>query len=314
MMQSGPIPKVIRGVGTLLRTITKNAASIDSENARLTSRLLDSLRAGGGSDRQGSNLLREKTESIARVRTAVASRIGQLEAEINGIAQDLMAKLEADLRERVAAFGKAQSADFLQRQKQPSRASWRCNTLPLRSELEAALSETLADLQAKLGALQERAAQDLNATSGRASSALGAAIEGGPLPFRQLSPALGPLSEMVAVDPDSPVWPQWWAKPMSPDERAEHLREVIGTEFGTIIEKLTASAKREAGELAASILGHFRVVMLAPLESWSETLDSLAEAAHGENAATVLESHLASYRKRQEEYQAVTAALQSGAV
>jgi GTP-binding protein EngB required for normal cell division len=314
MMQSGPIPRVIEGVGTLLRTMAKNSRSIDSENALLAARLLDGQRVTGGSDRAALTALRDKTEVIGKLMSEVDTRIGRLDDEISGLTRELMTRLREELATRVAAFGKAQSADFLQRQKQSSRPSWRCNTLPLRSELETVLSEALTNLQASFGILQENTAQELHAMMSRASDALGATVEGGLLPFRQVSPSLAPLSEMVAVDPDSPVWPQWWAKKMSADERATHLREVIDTEFATIIDKLLGSAEREAKELAVAILSHFRLVMLAPLESWREALKALAEAAGSENSGAALEALRADYQARQDAYHAVMRALRSGAV
>ncbi|HEY7643965.1 MAG TPA: dynamin family protein [Hyphomicrobiales bacterium] len=314
MMQSGPIPRIIEGVGTLLRTIAKNAGSIDSENARLISRLLDGSRAGGESGAEGVRLLRDRSGVIGRVGAEVEARIGKLESEIRGLIEESVGKLHADLTQRVAIFSKAQGADFLQRQKQSARPTWRCNTLPLRSELEAVLSLTLGELQAKLGDLQERAALDLQAIAEQAAADLGATIEAGPLPFRSLSPSLAPLSEMVAVDPDSPVWSQWWSKRMSADARATHLRKVIETEFAAIIDKLVASAEREAGELTAALLSHFRIVMLAPLESWRDRLKVLIEVTGGEDAAIALERQLAGNRMRQDRYNAVMTALQSGAI
>jgi hypothetical protein len=297
-----------------LRTIAKNAGSIDSENARLISRLLDGSRAGGESGAEGVRLLRDRSGVIGRVGAEVEARIGKLESEIRGLIEESVGKLHADLTQRVAIFSKAQGADFLQRQKQSARPTWRCNTLPLRSELEAVLSLTLGELQAKLGDLQERAALDLQAIAEQAAADLGATIEAGPLPFRSLSPSLAPLSEMVAVDPDSPVWSQWWSKRMSADARATHLRKVIETEFAAIIDKLVASAEREAGELTAALLSHFRIVMLAPLESWRDRLKVLIEVTGGEDAAIALERQLAGNRMRQDRYNAVMTALQSGAI
>ena len=314
MMQSGPIPKIIEGVGSLLRTIAKNAGSIDNENARLTSRLLDGLRTGGESGAEGLRLLQDRSGVIGRVSAEVDARIGELESEIRGLIEEFIVKLRADLTQRVALFSKAQGADFLQRQKQSARPTWRCNTLPLRSELEAVLSLALGDLQARLGDLQERAALDLQAIAAQAAADLGATVEAGPLPFRPLSPSLAPLSEMVAVDPDSPVWSQWWSKRMSADARATHLRKVIDTEFAAIIDKLVASAEREAAELTAALLSHFRIVMLAPLESWRDRLKILTDAATGEDAAAALEKQLAGHRMRQDRCNAVTTALQSGAI
>ena len=313
LMQSGQIPKIIGGVEGVLFTIAKNTNAIASEHARMVARVLEGLVGSPNLHQEGLTSLRGRAGKIKEVETEAGARIDRLEAEIRGLSQAMSVRLRNRLPALVASFAEMSSLELLESCKQAKGVPWRCNTLQLRSDLEAELSDSLNRLQDDMSVLQENTARDLHGILGRAAGDLGVTMVCGPLPFRGLSPSMAPLSGMVAVDPDSPVWAEWWSRTMPADERAKHLRTVIEAEFGGVCEQLAAAAERESGDLAAYLLDHFRIVMSAPLRSWHERVEGLIEAVEGTSAAAALEADLAECRDRQAKYAALVAAMKAGA-
>ena len=311
LMLSGSIPSAMKGIEALLTTIAKNAEAVAARNVALTSELIEALHSGGETKQKVTRRLRDKAATIRHLEAEGEARIVRLEAEIDGLVKDLSAELRGNLDKHVAAFGEAQSRDFLERDKQRNKGAWRCNTLPLRCELEAELSNALKAAQTRIGALQEGAAKDLQDMMGCAASDLEASTACGPLPFRQLSPSLAPLGEMVAVDSDNPAWAQWWSQPMAADERARRLRTAIETEFGGISERLVGTVEEEIKRLATAVLGHFRIVMFAPMEDWRRKLEAHAGAAEDADTQRLLESDLAYERMLLENCGALLAEFQT---
>jgi GTP-binding protein EngB required for normal cell division len=312
LMQSGQIPKVIGGVAGVLSTIAKNAEAIAGEHARIVSGLLQRL-AEGPDQQQHLSSLRGRARKTKQIETEVGARIDRLESDMHRLAQDLSAAARNKLRGVVTAFAEISSLELLRSSKQARGVPWRCDTLRLRSDLEAEMSGSLNLLQAHMSLLQENAAEDLHGILRRAAGDLGVTMVCGPLPFRDLSPSMAPLGGMVAVDPDSPVWGQWWSRPMPTEARAEHLRTVIEAEFGAISEQLAAAADREVRDLSAYILDHFRIVISAPLKGWHGRVEGLIDAIAGPSAATALQADLQDSRDRQAKYGALATALTSGA-
>lgn len=311
LMQSGQIPKVIGGVGGVLITIAKNAAAISGAHALMVSGL--SAKPGDSPDfRDALGSLRGRAETIGRVESELGARIDRLGTEIRGLSQELSARLRNKLRALVASFADTSCQDLLESFKQAKGVPWRCNTLQLRCDLEAELSASLNLLQAHMSALQESAARDLHGILGRASGELGVTLVCGPLPFRDLSPSMASLGGMVAVDPDSPVWSEWWSQVMPADARAAQLRAAIEAEFGEICEQLATAAEREAGDLTAYILAHFRIVTSAPLKEWREKVEGLMQTVQSAGAAAALETDLRDCQDRRTRYGALVTALKSG--
>jgi GTP-binding protein EngB required for normal cell division len=312
LMQSGPIPKIIGGVEGVLITIAKNAEVIAVEHAQMVAGLLERLAADQNIQEELFSLL-GRADKIKQIENEVGARIDRLETEMHRISQDQLAKWRNRLSTLVTSFAQISSLELLESSKQANAAPWRCDTLWLRCDLEAEMSDSLNLLQAEISALQENAAQDLHGILNRAAGDLGVTMICGPLPFRRLSPSLAPLSGMVAVDPDSPVWAEWWSRTMPADERAKHLRAVIEAEFGGICGQLVEAAEREVSDLTAYMLNHFRIVMSAPLKSWHSRVEGLIEASEGASAAEALRANLSECRDRQTKYAALVTAMKSGA-
>ncbi len=309
LMQSGPIPKLIDGVQGVLTTVAMTAKAIASEHARMVSGL-----AATPPPRDGLLSLRNRADSLKKVEGELEARIDRLEADIHSLSRDWLVGLRNRLRAVVASFAETSGLELLEsRKKQTKNIAWRCNTLQLRCDLEAEMSQSLDRLRTELAALQENAARDLHGISSRSAGDLGVALVCGPLPFRNLSPSLASLGGMVAIDPDSPVWAEWWSRTMPDGERVTHLRAVIEAEFGGICGQLADAADREVGDLTAFILAHFRVVMSAPLKGWHARLERLIEAAEGTGLVTALEADLQDCRDRQTKYGELITGLSSGA-
>jgi GTP-binding protein EngB required for normal cell division len=312
LMQTGQIPKVIGGVGGVLITIAKNAEAIAGEHAQMAAGLLERL--ASSQDRQEYLFsLRGRAETIKKIETEVSGRIDRLEADLHRLWQDQSARWRSKLRDLVAAFAEISGLELLESCRQAKAVPWRCNTLGLRCDLEAEMSQSLNRLQADMSALQQNTAQDLHGVLGRAAGDLGVTMVCGPVPFRSLSPSMAPLSGMVAVDADSPVWMEWWSRAMPAEARVEHLRLVIDAEFGGICEQLIAAADSELFDLTAYILDHFRIVIATPLKRWHERVGSLIEASEGTGAAATLEADVSDCRDRQTKYAALITAMQAGA-
>lgn len=313
LMQSGQIPKVIGGVGGVLITIAKNATAIAGAHAPMVSWLSARL-AGSPSSMDDLGSLRGRAETIEKLENELGARIDRLETEIRGLSQDLSARLRTRLRALVTTFADRSGLELLESRKQAKNAPWRCNTLQLRCDLEAELSASLNLLQAHMSTLQENAARDLHGVLSRASGDLGVTLICGPLPFRDLSPSMAPLGGMVAVDPDSPVWAEWWSQAIPADERATQLRAAIEAEFGGICEQLADAADRETSDLTAYILAHFRIVMSAPLRGWHARIAGLIEAVQGTSTAAALDADLRDCQDRRAKYGALVTALKSGEI
>lgn len=310
LMQSGPIPKLIEGIGALLTTVADNAEAIALRNTQLIEQLIGQLRSGETAEPATASL-RGQARRLSRLVGAAELRLTRLDTDLAELLRGLAPKLRDRFSRRIRAYAEAQEAELSQRYKLQNVTSWRCNTMPLRCHLEADLASALNDARGEMVRLQETAVKDLHALLTEAASDLFVTITLGPLPFRLIAPSLAPLSEMVAVDPDSPAWPQWWVQPMDAQDRVKHLRGVIETEFGEISERLVESAQREAEALIAVILSHLRAVMYAPLRHWNDELMGFVEAASSEGGALELEGELGRYAARAQSYNALSAALKS---
>ena len=312
LMQSGHIPKVIDGVEGMLLTIAKNEAAIAGRHARIIEELLQQLDRAPEAARDPA-LFHGKVEPIRNIREELADRIDRLEREVSSLSQDLSVRLRSRLRALVTSFAHNSGLKVTEHRKRANTVPWRCNTLQLRCDLEAEMSESLSRLQSDMTGLQETTARDLRKSLRRAAGDLGVTLIGGPLPFRGLSPRLAALGGMVAVDPDSPVWAEWWSRTMPIEERVKHLRDVIEVEFGGICEELAAAADRDVRDLAAYILTHLRIVIFAPLQGWHERAERLTDALNSTDIAAALEADLRDSRDREAKCGALAAAMRSGA-
>ena len=86
--------------------------------------------------------LRGRAEKIKQIETEVGARIDGLETELHRLAQELSAKWRSRLHALVTSFAEISRLELLESLKQPSGAPWRCDTLWLRSDLEAGMSDS----------------------------------------------------------------------------------------------------------------------------------------------------------------------------
>ena len=86
---------------------------------------------------------------------------------------------------------------------------------------------------------------------------------------------------------------------MPPDERATHLHAVDRSGIRRGLRELAVAADREISDLTAYIVGHFRIVMSAPLKSWHERIEGLIEAPEDMDTAAALDADLSDCRERQ---------------
>lgn len=103
-----------------------------------------------------------------------------------------------------------------------------------------------------------------------------------PSEAKQVYPAVAPLSDLVTMDLSQSWWKMWLTARRDPEERSNHLRALIETDFQPVVAKLGEEAERQLMRRVDHTMKKMQVVS-----------DSLLAAAErrGEGDALLVEQH-----------------------
>jgi hypothetical protein len=143
--------------------------------------------------------------------------------------------------------------------------------MPLRAALELEFARDFARIYAGIIDLTREGETRIQDLAVRIGNDCGVGIVYTPLPLLKLAPPLGPLGDPIALASGGTIQAQWWRQQISPEERISKFRQLIRSEFDTIIDKLCAEGAEEMRRAAAFILNHFRMSVLHFAEASART-------------------------------------------
>jgi hypothetical protein len=268
MMQTGPIADCLKFSTVALAAISANCAACTEANAAMAARFLESVRTGKILDEDELGKIREglrKTEEIGGELAEIVAALqdqaeGSVKIGFSALRQALSVTLERHMAGISVPSGGQQNSAYASG---PS-----VNVMPLRAALEQDFSrefhriyQHIADLTREAEARIEERVRQLNAI----------AIVYLPLPILKLTPPLGALAEPIALASGGTIQAEWWRQSISPEERASRFRELVGTQFITIIDKLCGEGAREIIGATGFIQNHLRMSVLHCLNACGKT-------------------------------------------
>lgn len=169
-----------------------------------------------------------------------------IERQLNDIVTTDLGHLRSDLRAIVDRFASeechAMAASIHHRDHD---GQWRCNTAPLREEVEVRYVEAYRQTESHLIEIERVLYPQLRTIVEAIVPGSGLDVSDdysiNPSPY----PDLAPLSELLVVDLDVPWWKIWLASRPDPEQRAAELRALIHDDFLPLADQLTDIAGQQ---------------------------------------------------------------------
>ena len=267
MMQTGPIADCLKFSTVALAAIAANSAACAETNAKLLARLVESFRsrkilAEGELKRirEGLRKADEVAREIGGRVEASQSRVGDaIEIGFSALRQALIVTLEHHVAAVTVPSGGQQNSAYAGGQS--------VNVMPLRAALEQEFSQEFHRVHQRISDLMREAEARIQERVERIRNDNGVAIVYLPLPALKLTPPLSALGEPIALASGGTIQAEWWRQSISPEERASRFRELIRTQFITIIDKLCKEGAQEIMSATNFILNHFRMSVLHCLDA-----------------------------------------------
>jgi GTP-binding protein EngB required for normal cell division len=267
MMQTGPIADCLKFSTVALTAIAANWAACTDANAEMLARLLESSRSRKILDKGEMAKIREglrQTEEIANgireLVTASQSRGKDLiTTGFSALRHTLSVKLEYHLAAVTAPRGDQQNGAYASGQS--------VNVMPLRAALEQEFAQGFHRIYQRIVDLTRDAETRIQERVERIRNDNAVAIVYLRLPVLKLTPPLSALAEPIALASGGTIQAEWWRQSISPEERASRFRELIRTQFISIIDKLCAEGAQEITSATDFVLNHFRMSVLHCVDS-----------------------------------------------
>jgi hypothetical protein len=144
----------------------------------------------------------------------------------------------------------------------------------LRERLEAAYLDAFQRMAADITRVERFLYPQLEVIAAKLLPEAPDAFRAPPVPPLEPIPC-EPLSARVALDLGAPWWKLWFAERPSPQERAQHLRQLIKDEFYPVNEALVRLAETRLGERARDAIERANALadsMLAGIDKRKERL------------------------------------------
>lgn len=241
-MASSGAAVLLRQVAACFLEIAKSTemtarSELQSIEQHLTERLMEA--------RVLSERIAEEQESLRvyEERTgALRATFRQIETHFVELIDNGTGALHGDLQRLVHEFSDQQAQLVMHSQEaRTSRKSPRCNAMPLRVRLETAYLSAFEKLAGDLVRIESFLFPQLKTIVANLVADIPSDYLEPPAEPMQPLPS-APLSTAIAIDLGEQWWKLLFATKPSPQEQADHLRDLIRTEFAPVVDELTRLA------------------------------------------------------------------------
>jgi hypothetical protein len=152
--------------------------------------------------------------------------------------------------------------------------SWACDVGPLRERLEETYLDAFQRMAGDITRVERFLYPQLEVIAGKLLPDAPDAFRAQPVAPLEPIPC-EPLSARVALDLGAPWWKLWFAARPSPQERAQHLRQLIREEFYPVIDALVRLAETRLAERVRDAIARANALgdsMLAGIDKRKERL------------------------------------------
>jgi len=220
-----------------MSTETSAKVELQSIEQRLTARQLE-IRNVGEKITQEQEALRLFEERAGALRET----FGQIETHFTELIDHGAEALRGELQRIVHEFSDQQAQVTLSRPTGNPGKAQRCNVVPLRVRLETAYLSGFDKLAGDLVRIESFLYPQLKAiVANLVPDIPGGYLEPPTEPMQALPSA--PLSTTISLDLSERWWKHLFTTKSTPQEQADHLRQLIDTEFGAIISELARLAR-----------------------------------------------------------------------
>jgi dynamin family protein len=261
LMCTSGIAMLLRQIALCLAELVRTADVTD--RAELQS-ILELIEARRRESEVLAKRVAEEERSLAAFEDhakALDASFEEVEAHFRGIIATASQLLRSQLGTMVREFA-SREADFLQQalQEKPRRASWRCDAMPLREDMEQAYLGIVDRAAKDLDRIEEFLYPQLRMIVSSLLPAYHGGLLQGPAWPEGASPSVAPLGDKVTVDLAVSWWRRWFASRRISKERANHLRCLIEDDFLRIADELVQEAESHLTERVDYIMGRVRAV------------------------------------------------------
>jgi len=242
---------------------------LQSIEQRLTARQLEIRNLGEkiAEEQESLRLFEERAGALRQTFRQIETHFGEL---IDNGTEALRSELQRIVHE----FSDQQAQQFTHsRSTGAPRKPQRCNVVPLRVRLETAYLSGFDKLAGDLVRIESFLYPQLKAiVANLVPDISGGYLEPPTEPMQALPSA--PLSTTISLDLSERWWKHLFTTKLTPQEQADHLRQLIDTEFGAIITELARLAQIRLTERTDHTLKRLDVVA-SGLETGIERRKSL---------------------------------------
>ena len=263
LMASSSIAMLLRQITVCLAELVRSAEVTDRAELQSIRELLEARRHEWAT-RQAA--MTEEQRSLV----AFEQRANQLEESFAGIKthfNDLITSATHILHSRLCTivrdFAEGEAVTMLDiLRRDPKQRSWRADVLPLREQMQAAYLASFEQAASDFARVEQFLYPQLKVIV----SSLLPDYRGNLLEVPAWSPgarpSIAPLTDKVAVDLGSTWWRQWFAARRDLDERAEHLRHLIESDFLRIAGELVQEAESQLKQRVDYILHRINAISM----------------------------------------------------
>jgi hypothetical protein len=212
---------------------------------------------------------------------AIGATFREIEAHLVDIIRAGTVTLRDNLHHIVRQFSEVQAESLLGTLTRGGKTSrtWTCDVMALRERLEAAYLAAFRRMAGDVTRVEGFLYPQLEVISAKLLAEGTGAFAAPPVLPLEPIPA-EPLSVKVALDLGQPWWKLWFATRPTPEQKAQHVRQLIKDEFFPVSEALVRLAETRLTERATHIMERANALtdsMLAGVERRKERL----AAQHG---------------------------------
>ncbi len=188
----------------------------------------------------------------------------QYEKKLENLKQSILDFFRSQLNEVVVQFANNEVQNLLSAVESGQKEKvWRCETLPVRRDLEKEFHSICKSATEQISAVQETAIQELRNLLNQAAPNVNDSFLKLQDTFER-EPYLSTLAlnHTVALDLQQSWWEEWWSRKRKAEDWAKDLDNLIKTEFFPMVERLVQSAKLELNERVADSVRNFSALNL----------------------------------------------------
>jgi signal recognition particle receptor subunit beta len=249
LMCNSSIAMLLRQIAVCLAELVRTAEVTDRSE-------IESIRELIGARRQESAAVRRRIVEEEATLAAFEEHANALQASFQGVeahfkelvgsaSEVLRGQLCGLVREFADNEAKALLASL---QERPRQKTWRCDTMPLRHELEAVYLAAFDQAAADLERIEQFLYPQLKLiVSSLLPDYKGNLLEAPAWP-RGLAPSVAALGDKVTMDLGTSWWRRWFAGRRAAEERAGHLRRLIEEDFLKIADELVEESEAHLTE------------------------------------------------------------------